>query len=144
MIRLAITLLTCALGAADVAVSAPWSRATVAGQQAGAVFAVITGGDADDRLLGGECAAAATLEVHEHAAGADGVMQMRQVAGGLAVPAHATVALKPRSYHIMLIGLRAALVKGTKVPVTLVFERAGKVQVEAEVLDPWAMAADDR
>lgn len=140
---LALILATSLCGA-ELTVTAVWSRATVAGQEAGAIFATITGGDAADRLLAAESAAAGTVEVHEHAAGPDGVMQMRQVVGGVAVPAGTRVDLKPRSYHIMLIGLRGPLLKGNKLPVTLRFERRGNVAVEAEVLDPWAMAFDDR
>lgn len=137
-------LLATTLSGAELAVTAAWSRATVAGQEAGAVFATISGGDAADRLLGAASGVAATVELHEHAAGPDGVMQMRQVAGGIVIPAGGRVELKPRSYHVMLIGLRSALSKGGKVSLTLRFEQAGERTVEAEILDPWAMAFDDR
>lgn len=130
--------------AAEPAVVRVWARATAAGAEAGGVFAEIAGGAAGDRLLSAESAAARTVEVHEHAKGADGVMAMRAVPGGVAVPAGGTLLLKPGSYHIMLIGLVAPLRKGARVPVTFVLERAGRVQVEAEVLDPWAMAFDER
>jgi periplasmic copper chaperone A len=130
--------------AAEVTVTAAWSRATIAGQEAGAIFALITGGDADDRLLAASSAVASVVEIHEHAMTADGVMQMRQVVGGVIIPAKAQVELKPRSYHIMLIGLHTALIKGSKIPVILEFAQRGKIAVEAEVLDPWAMSVDDR
>lgn len=140
-----LAMLLCALGiAAEVSVAEVWSRATIPGQEAGAIFARITGGDADDRLLGAASEAAATVELHEHAMGQDGVGQMREIAGGLAIPAGSRVELKPRSYHIMLIGLRAPLAKGATVPVTLRFEHAGALRIEATILDPWAMAFDDR
>lgn len=141
---LLLSLLVAAISAADAAVAKAWSRATTPGAEAGAVFALVTGGDADDQLLSAESAAAKVVELHEHAAGADGVMAMRQVQGGIAVPARGTVELKPRSYHVMLIGLRAPLVKAARIPVVFVFARAGRVAVEAEVLDPWAMSVDDR
>jgi copper(I)-binding protein len=131
-------------GCAEPTVSKPWSRATIAGAEAGAVFAVINGGDAADTLVSAESAAAQVVELHEHALGADGVMAMREVQGGLAIPARSAVELKPRSYHIMLIGLKAPLAKGARIPVVFVFKQAGRIAVEAEVLDPWAMAADDR
>ena len=129
---------------ADLAVTSVWSRATLPGQEAGAVFATITGGAADDRLVSASCPFAAVAEIHEHAAGPDGVMQMREVAGGLVVPASASVLLKPRSYHIMLIGLKQPLIKGTPLAVTLVFRDRGPVSLQADVLDPWAMSFDDR
>jgi periplasmic copper chaperone A len=36
----------------------------------------------------------------------NGVMQMREVADGLPIPAGGSVVLKPGSYHVMLIGLK--------------------------------------
>lgn len=144
MIRLSLLLLATLLSGAELTVTAVWSRATVPGQEAGAVFARIDGGDVADRLLSATSAAAATVEIHEHAAASDGVMQMRQVAGGLAIPASTRVELKPRSYHIMLIGLRSPLLKGGTVPLILQFEHRAPLSIAAEVLDPWAMAFDDR
>jgi len=138
-----LCLLLALLPGAETTVTQAWSRATLAGAEAGALYATITGGDAGDRLLSAESAAAKVVEVHEHAKGADGVMQMRAVQGGIAIPAGGSVALKPGSYHIMLIGLTAPLVKGTRLPAVLVFERAGRISVEAEIREPWAMAFDE-
>jgi periplasmic copper chaperone A len=144
MIRLLPLLIASVVSGAELSVTAVWSRATVAGQEAGAIFARIDGGDTDDRLMAAESSAANTVEIHEHAAGPDGVMQMRQVVGGVPIPAGTRIDLKPRSYHIMLIGLRSPLAKGGTVPVILQFEHHGRVTIEAVVLDPWAMAFDDR
>lgn len=142
-------LIACLLASAATAASAPavtevWARATVPGQEAGAIFAIIVGAHHDDRLIAADSPAATTVEVHEHIAAPDGVMQMREVIGGIPVPARARVVLKPRSYHIMLIGLKQPLTKGSSIPVGLVFEHAGRQPCEAIVLDPWAMAYDDR
>jgi copper(I)-binding protein len=139
-----LMLLMAAACCVEATISKPWSRATINGAEAGAVFAVITGGDTDDKLIAAESTASNFTEVHEHAIGADGVMAMREVQGGIPIPAKGVVELKPRSYHIMLIGLKAPLTKGAQVPVTFVFDRAGKVAVIAEIVDPWAMTADDR
>ena len=141
---LLLLLIALAGTAAEAVVSKAWSRATINGAEAGVVFAVITGGDADDRLLSAESSAANFTEVHEHAQGADGVTVMREVQGGIAIPAKGAVELKPRSYHLMLIGLKAPLAKGAKVAAVFVFQRAGRIAVEAEVLDSWAMGPDDR
>ena len=51
------------------------------------------------------------------------------------VAAGTTVALEPGGYHIMLMELAKPLVVGEKVKVTLTFEKAGDVVVEAEVRD---------
>jgi len=52
------------------------------------------------------------------------------------VPANGQVDLKPGGLHIMLIGLTGDLVAGEKIPLTLEFENAGKIQVEAEIRAP--------
>ena len=58
-----------------------------------------------------------------------GVMQMRELVGGLVVAPGATVELKPGGNHLMFMDLKAPLSQGATVPVTLTFEKAGKVEV---------------
>jgi copper(I)-binding protein len=117
--------------AQQVTVSGPWARATVTGQKTGAAYMSLTAPQAD-RLLGAETAAAASVEVHEHRAN-NGVMEMRQVAGGLALPAGSAVALAPGGYHLMMMGLKQPLAKGSSFPLTLVFEKAGRQTVTVTV-----------
>lgn len=119
--------------ARSLTITHPWSRETAPGQDVGGGFMVVANtGATPDRLLGGSTPAAKSIEVHEMTMDG-GVMRMRQVAGGLAVPAHGTLELKPGSYHLMLMGLKAPLKKGTRVPATLRFAHAGAVKVEFQV-----------
>ncbi len=141
---LLLLLLAASAACADLTVTKVWARASTPGAEAGAIFALITGGEATDRLIAVESPAAKVVELHEHAKGADGVLTMRRVDGGVAIPAHGTVELKPGGYHIMLIGLAAPIAGPATVPVTFVFEHAGRIPVTAEVLAPWAMSADER
>ena len=60
-------------------------------------------------------------------------MRMRELEKGLEIPAGATVTLAPGGFHLMLMGLKAPPTKDTRVPVTLVFERAGSIDVELAV-----------
>ena len=60
-------------------------------------------------------------------------MRMREVEKGLEIPAGGSVMLAPGGFHLMMTGLKAPLKQGTSVPVTLVFEKAGKVDVELAV-----------
>jgi periplasmic copper chaperone A len=60
-------------------------------------------------------------------------MKMREVAGSLSIPAGGSVALKPSSYHVMLIGLKKPLTVGEKFPLTLTFEKAGNISVTVPV-----------
>ncbi len=111
----------------------PWSRETAVGQAVGGGFLTIAnGGTRNDRLLSGTSPLAA--EVQLHAMTMDGgVMRMRQVTGGIAVPAKGSVELKPGGYHIMFMGLKRQLRQGERFPVTLRFQRAGSVTVQFAV-----------
>jgi copper(I)-binding protein len=58
-------------------------------------------------------------------------MGMREI-GSLTLPAGEEVSLEPGGYHIMLIDLAKPIEEGDTVPVTLTFEKAGEIEVEAE------------
>ena len=64
----------------------------------------------------------------------NGVMQMRELKDGLAIPAHGSVGLAPGGYHLMFTHLTHPLNKGETVKATLNFEHAGPVEVEFKVL----------
>ena len=76
----------------------------------------------DTRLVRAESPAAGVTEVHEMKMEGD-VMKMRPVTA-LALPAGRTVELKPGGYHVMLLDLKAPLMKDSTVPLTLVFQDA--------------------
>ncbi|GGD24675.1 copper chaperone PCu(A)C [Aureimonas glaciei] len=119
------------VGAIEIA--HPWSRATPPGAKTGAGYLGLTNEGADaDRLVGASSPVAAKVEVHQMSV-VDGIMKMGAVEGGLEIPAGGTVALEPGGYHLMLTGLTRPLVEGEKVPLALVFERAGRVEVELAV-----------
>jgi periplasmic copper chaperone A len=107
----------------------PWTRATPPTAKAGGGFLTITNkGSTADRLIAARSDASAKVEIHEMKM--DGsVMRMRELEKGLEIPPGATVALKPGGYHIMFMELKSPLEKGAKVPVTLVFEKAGSIDV---------------
>ena len=117
----------------SIQIGNPWTRATPKGADiAGAYMTLSNKGTAPDRLIGGTSAVAGRFEVHRMSV-EDGVMKMRPVDGGLEVKPGETVELKPGSFHIMLMGLKQPLEKGQKVKGTLVFEKAGKVDIEYAV-----------
>jgi copper(I)-binding protein len=61
------------------------------------------------------------------------VMRMRELDKGLEIPPGATVTLKPGGYHIMFMELKAPFAKDQRVPITLVFEKAGSINVDLAV-----------
>ena len=122
----------------------PWTRATAKGAEMGGGFVTIVNtGSTADRLTGASFALAGRAEVHEMKMEGD-VMKMRQLEGGLDIPAGATVELKPGSYHLMLMELTAPLEAGTKVKGSLIFEKAGEVPVEFAVEAIDAKAKDHK
>lgn len=117
----------------DLAISHPWARETAAGQTAGGGFLTITNkGKTEDRLTGGTTAAAAQVQIHTMSMDG-GIMRMRPLKDGLAIPAGGTATLKPGSFHIMFIGLKRPFKQGEMIPVTLTFAHAGKVDVQFKV-----------
>jgi hypothetical protein len=119
--------------AADIKVSAPWSRATVRGASVGVgYFAIENKGKEADRLLGGTTDAAEKVEIHESQA-EGGIMKMRALPEGIEIKPGETVTLKPGSFHLMLVGLKAVLLPGEKVHVTLNFAKAGAIAIDMPV-----------
>ena len=111
----------------------PWSRATPSTAPSAGGFLTLTNkGDVPDRLISIETPAAKQVEIHEMKM--DGVvMRMRELENGVVLPPGQTVELKPGGYHVMFMGLKAPFAKDQKVPATLVFEKAGRIDIEFQV-----------
>lgn len=115
--------------AGDLVITQPWSRATPGGAKTSAGYLTIENkGGAPDRLVAVSGDVAGRIEVHEMAVN-NGVMTMRPLEKGLVIEPGKTVALAPGGYHLMLMELKSPLKQGDKLPVTLEFEKAGKVAV---------------
>jgi copper(I)-binding protein len=125
--------------AQTVDVQDAWARASVPGQKATGAFMKITS-TADTRLVSISTPVAAVAEVHEMKVDG-GVMTMRAVAGGLALPAGKPVELKPGSYHLMLMDLKQPLQKDTAIPITLVFKDAAGKETRTELKVSVSMSA---
>ncbi|RVT51419.1 copper chaperone PCu(A)C [Rubrivivax albus] len=119
---------------AQVTVSDPWVRGTVAQQKASGMFAKITS-TAGGKLVAASSPVAGVVEIHEMAMEGT-VMRMRELAGGLPLPAGQAVELKPGGYHVMLMDLKQQLKAGETVPVTLVVEGADGKRQTVEVQAP--------
>ncbi len=122
-----------AAGGDGIAISDPWVRAP--GANGGAFMVIQNSGAEADRLLSASSDVAQTVEIHEMKMEND-VMTMREMEGGLEIPARGSVKLAPGGYHIMLINLKQELKPGDTVTLTLNFEKAGAITVQAEVKAP--------
>jgi periplasmic copper chaperone A len=116
-----------------IEVQNPWARATPKGAGVGGGYARISNaGSSADRLVGGEIDGAARIEVHTMAV-ENGVMRMRPVAQGLEIKPGESVELRPGSYHLMFMDLKRPLTTGERRKGTLIFQNAGRVDVEFNV-----------
>ncbi len=119
--------------AGDLVISQAWSRATPNGAKIGSGYLTIENkGATADRLVGVSADIAGKVEVHEMAMN-NGVMTMRPLDNGLTIDPGKTVKLSPGGNHLMMFDLKTPLNQGDTLPVTLQFEKAGKVKVSLDV-----------
>jgi len=107
----------------------PWSRATPGGAKTGGGYLKIENkGTTPDRLVSVTAPVAGLIEIHEVTT-KDGVTQMRPLENGITIPPGGSVVLAPGSFHLMMMDLKQPLKLGDKFKATLVFEKAGKIDV---------------
>lgn len=125
----------------DLRIEHPWTRAVAPTAPTAAGYMVIrNAGSVPDRLIAAETPAAARVELHEMTM-TDSIMRMRPVPGGLPIPPSAELRLAPGGgLHLMLVGPRGGFTQGARLKLTLVFERAGRIEVELPVEAPGARA----
>ena len=130
---ISIVAVVSSLAQADVVVTNAWSRATPPSTTVGVVYADLLAKQSDE-LLAVESALAERAELHE-SSNASGTMKMRQL-HSVPLPASVRVGLRPGGTHVMLIGLRKALVAGETVSLVLRFRTSSPVMVQAKILGP--------
>jgi copper(I)-binding protein len=108
----------------------PWAIATPKGAKVGAGYMKITNeGTQPDRLIALSSPAARRVVVHIMTM-ENGVARMRPLDKGLEIKPGETVELKPEGTHVMFEGLRAPFLEASRVQGTLVFEKAGSIDVD--------------
>lgn len=119
--------------AGGVTVRAPWARATPGGAKVAGVYLEIeAAAGAEDRLIGARSPVSSVVEIHDHI-NDGGVMRMRRIEA-IAVKGTAAVILKPGGLHVMLMDLAQPLKAGETVKLTLLFEKAGALEIEAPIM----------
>jgi periplasmic copper chaperone A len=121
-----------------VQVEGAWARASVQGQKGTGAFMKLTAKESL-KLVAATSPAAGVAEVHEMKMEGD-VMKMRALPA-LDLPAGKTVELKPGGYHVMLMDLKAPLMKDSSVPLTLTFKDAKGVESKLVLNVPVAAVA---
>jgi copper(I)-binding protein len=113
----------------------PYARPTPPGARTGGAYLTIENrGSQQDRLIRVATPVAGAAEIHSMTMEGN-VMRMRAVAA-VEIPSHATTALKPGGFHVMLMDLKQPLVAGGTLPLSLTFEKAGTIDVTARVEAP--------
>lgn len=119
--------------APSIRVDTPWTRVTPSSASTGVGYLTLTNhGREPDRLIGVQSSVAGRAEIHTMET-TDNVMRMRWLKDGLEIPAGKSVELKPGGVHIMLMELAKPIQQGTPVPITLVLQKAGNIDVRLEV-----------
>lgn len=123
-------------GTGDITVMHPVATPSRPGVKSGGVFfnAIENRGDQADRLVGASSPVAGRVEVHEMST-VDNVMRMREI-GSIEIPAGSKVPMArgtPPGYHLMLMEMTRPVSVGDRFPLTVEFERAGKLDVEVVV-----------
>ena len=112
----------------DARVGAP------AGPNAALYFTASNEGGEPDVLVGASTDVAGAAEIHETTHDDDGTMGMRPVTS-LDLSVGETLTLEPGGLHVMLMDV-TPLDEGERISVTLQWQSAGEVEVEAEVVSP--------
>lgn len=138
VVSLALSLASAAAAHAQAAppstieIMAPWARATPAGAKNGAAYmTILNKGKEADRLVAVLTTVAKTAAMHRTET-ENGVMKMLPV-DAVDVRAGSQAVFKPGGYHVMLMDLKQPLKEGQSFPMTLTFEKAGKITVTVKV-----------
>ena len=107
-----------------------YARASRPNAPTGAAFMLIKNtSDMADRLIDVRSDVAARVELHTHIENGEGVMRMVHVEEGFEIAPGEVLMLVRGGKHVMFMGLNESFLDGGMVPVTLVFETAGEVEV---------------
>ena len=109
------------------------ARFLIAGRP-GVVFLMIENKGGADKLISASSSLSNRVELHSHTMD-NGVMKMRPVES-IEVPANSVTELKSGGYHIMMFDVETLPEKGSKIPLSLTFEKAGEAQIEAVAGEP--------
>lgn len=117
----------------NLQIKQPWVPAPPnSAQVAGGYVTITNTGKEPDTLVGGSAEIAGRVEIHEMSH-EGGMMRMRELKPGLVINPNETVTLRPGGLHLMLIDLKQQPTVGAPFKGTLVFAKAGTVQIEYKV-----------
>ncbi len=129
----ATALAACSAGGEGIVVEDAWVRPSPMQAGNGAGYMVIRNQTGqDDALIAVRADISETVELHQTME-MEGDMMGMQPVESIPIPARGSAVLEPGGYHVMFIGMNADIQPGQTVTLTLVFQNAGEIQVQAEV-----------
>ncbi len=123
-----------------ISIEMPYAFAVPSGARSAAAFMTLRypeSGVVPDRLMQVQTPVAGRAEIHAILID-DNTMMMRKVPV-LPLPPGGRLELSPQGAHIMMMELRQPLKAGESFPMTLVFEKAGSVEIAVPVRAPGDM-----
>ena len=115
----------------------PWVRAPLDGDNKAYFYAFIhNGGDAADRLIGVKAEKFGKVEFHADA-------RQEGPTKGIVITPEQTTTLAPGGAYVLLLDIKKHIEVGWGLELTLVFEKAGEVVIDAAIEAPDAAHAHD-
>lgn len=114
----------------NLTISGEWVRPTT--NEVSAAYLTVHNSGVADALIKASTPLTSTVQLHEVITEGSS-SKMQEKAGGFPVPTNGMLELKPGGFHIMLMDLKAPIAIGETVSLTLTFEKAGEVTIEAPV-----------
>ena len=125
-----------------ITVEQAWARATPGGAHTGAAYmTLINNGTSTDQLLSATTPVADQVQFHKNTED-NGVSRMREVHNVELSPGRKVI-FKPGQMHMMVVGLKQPLKEGQSFPLTLQFEKAGRMDVSVAIEKVGAMQHED-
>ena len=115
----------------DLSIEKPWARMTIGSRPAAGYMKIHNMGDQADKVVSASSPMAERIELHTMTMN-EGVMRMREIEY-IEVPAKSAVELKSGGLHLMIFGLRHDMKPGAMLPVSVTFEKAGKIDMEVSL-----------
>ncbi len=117
----------------ELYIDGAWVRLAATPGSPAAGYFTLHGGPADARLLTVSSPVVIRIELHETMAGGGGMMSMKPIDAGVAVPANGKVEFKPGGKHLMLFDVNPGIVPPKPLPLIFTFANGERIAVDAVV-----------
>ncbi len=124
----------------DLSIEKPWARMTIKSRPAAGYMKIHNMGNQADKIVSASSSMAERIELHTMTMN-EGVMRMRKV-DHIEVPAKSAVELKAGGLHLMIFGLKHGMKPGATLPISVMFEKAGKIDMEIKLHGATGKAMD--